>query len=149
MRTALLRYTGAAILARGADAGAAVGFVLLAATTPGLRNAPFVGGVLVTCLTAPHLAGPVLARQLDRARDGRRFIAALCVAYGVFVAVAALALGRVPVVAVAAPAAVAGLCGPLLTGGLSSRLGALVAADETAQRRAQGLDALTYGVAGT
>nr|WP_236646789.1 MFS transporter [Micromonospora acroterricola] len=145
----VVRYVAAAILARGADAGAAVGFVLLAAVTPDVPRPSLVGALLVTCLTAPHLLGPVLARRLDRSRDGRRLIAAICVSYGLLVAAAALGLGRLPVVAVAVLAAAAGVCGPLLTGGLSSRLAGLVRSDERAQRRAQGLDSLSYGVGGT
>ncbi|MEV7628893.1 MFS transporter [Actinoplanes sp. NPDC089786] len=141
VRTAVMRYLGGATLARGADAGAAVGFVLLKPTV--------VGAVLAACLTAPHLLGPVLARRLDRARDGRRLIAVVCAAYGVFLAIAALGLDRIPLVLVVLAAATAGVCGPLLTGGLSSRLAALVPGDERAQRRAQGLDALSYGIGGT
>ncbi len=45
--------------------------------------------------------------------------------------------------------ALAGVCGPLLTGGLSSRLAALARAEESAQRRAQGWDAVTYGIGGS
>jgi hypothetical protein len=62
---------------------------------------------------------------------------------------ATFGLARLPVVAVATLAAAAGLCGPLLTGGLSSQLAALAPPDEHAQRRAQGLDSLSYGVRGT
>src|SRR5690349_5177586 len=64
-------------------------------------------------------------------------------------AASTLSLGRVPVVLVAVLAAAAGACGPLLTGGLSSRLAALAPPQEKAQRRAQGLDALSYGIGGT
>jgi hypothetical protein len=39
-------------------------------------------------------------------------IAAVCAGYGILVVAATLGLGRVPVVAVAALAAAAGLCGP-------------------------------------
>lgn len=149
MQTTLVRYLTAATLARGADAGAAVGFVLLANTAPHIPRPSLVGALLVSCLTAPHLLGPVLARRLDRSNDGRRLIAIVCVAYGLLVATATFSLGRLPVLVVAAVVAGAGLCGPLLTGGLSSRLAALVMPDERAQRRAQGLDSLSYGVGGT
>ncbi len=149
VNAALLRYLSAATLARGADAGAGVGFILLAATTPHLSNPALIGALLVCCLTAPHLLGPVLARRLDQARDGRKLIAATCVAYGLLIAAATLILGTLPVVVVAGLAAAAGTCGPLLTGGLSSRLAALVPEHEKAQRRAQGFDALSYGIGGT
>ncbi|MFT7874264.1 MFS transporter, partial [Amycolatopsis sp. A24] len=62
----LLRYLTAAVLVRGADSGASVGLLLLAAD----RHQPAAtGGLLVAALTAPHLAGPWLAVRLDRARD--------------------------------------------------------------------------------
>jgi predicted MFS family arabinose efflux permease len=144
-----MRYLIAATLARGADAGAAVGFVLLADATPGIGRRTLVGSLLVACLTAPHLLGPVLANRLDRARDGRQLIALVCALYGLLIAAATLGLGRIPVVLVALLAAGAGTCGPLLTGGLSSRLAGLVPAGEKAQRRAQGLDSLSYGIGGT
>ena len=57
MHNALVRYLAAATLARGADAG----FLLLAETTPQVPRPPLVGARLVTCLTAPHPLGPVLA----------------------------------------------------------------------------------------
>lgn len=149
MTGAVTRYACAAALARGADAGTAVGLVLLATATPGLDNPALVGALLVACLTGPHLLGPVLAGRLDRARDGRRLIAVACVLYGLAAGSAALLLGRAPVAVVAALAVLAGACGPLLTGGLSSMLGPMVAGDEAARRRAHGVDALTYGIAAT
>ncbi|WFR67505.1 hypothetical protein P9139_02860 [Curtobacterium flaccumfaciens] len=41
------------------------------------------------------------------------------------------------------------MAGPLLTGGLSSQLAAIVGTDERTRRRAQGMDAFTYGVSAT
>ncbi len=148
---ALVRYLTAATLARSADSGAAVGFVLLAGTAgPQSGHRPaLTGALLVTGLTAPHLLGPVLGRRLDRSNDGRRLIAAVCAGFGTLVALVALLFGRVPLILVVLLTVLAGLGGPLLTGGLSSRLGALVAADQHAQRRAQGLDSLSYGISGT
>src|SRR5215210_3970528 len=123
---ALARYLLAAVLARGADAGAAVGLVLLA-TSPatGLRHGAAAGGLLAAVLTAPHLVGPWAARRLDQARDGRVVIAAACVAYGAALGGASLLLGRAPLALVVAAVVVAGACGPLLTGGLSSRLASI------------------------
>src|SRR4051794_28176511 len=69
-RAGLVRYLTAATLARSADGGAAVGLVLLALSAWPGRHGSLVGGILATCLTAPHLLGPVLARRLDNARDG-------------------------------------------------------------------------------
>jgi hypothetical protein len=90
-----------------------------------------------------------VARVLDRARDGRRVLTATFVLYGLLLVAVALLIGHVPVPLVAALVIFAGTSGPLLTGGLSSRLASLVDPDERAQRRAQGWDAVTYGIGGT
>jgi hypothetical protein len=76
-------------------------------------------------------------------------IALACVVHGATLAGAVLLL---PVTHPAVPAAllvVSGLAGPLLTGGISSRLPALAGSDRTSQRRAQGWDVATYGIGGT
>src|SRR4051812_21069131 len=123
----LARYLAAATLARAADAGAAVGLVLLAVSpAAGLQHGVGAGGLLAAALTAPHLLGPWVARRLDRSRDGRRVLAAAFATYGCALAAAALGLGRVPFGVVVAAVAAAGACGPLLTGGLSSRLAGIV-----------------------
>jgi hypothetical protein len=143
----LTRYVVAATLARGADAGAPVAFVLLAVSS--LPDGARIGGLLAVGLTAPHALGPVLARRLDRAGDGRRMLAAALACYAAALAGGALALGRAPLAIAAAAVVGAGACGPLLTGGLSSRLAGIAAPGERAQRRTQGWDAVTYGVGGT
>ncbi|WIX80883.1 MFS transporter [Amycolatopsis carbonis] len=106
-------------------------------------------GLFAVCLNLPHLLGPLLARRLDRVGDGRPFIATCCVLYGVALAAAALSIGRAPLVVSLAFVVVAGVCGPVLTAGLSSQLSLMVPPSKAIQRRAQGLDALTYGVAGS
>jgi MFS family permease len=139
-----------ATLARGADGGAAVGLVLLAMMPAAHVARPsLVGGLLATCLTAPHLFGPVLARQLDRADDGRWLLAGAFSLYGLALVAASLLVGHAPVMVAAALVIIAGACGPLLTGGLSSRLSELVGAGERAQRRAQGWDSVSYGIGGS
>jgi MFS family permease len=149
MTQPLVRYVAAATLARSADGGAAVGLVLLATTAGGVSRPSLVGGLLAACLTAPHLTGPVLARQLDRVGDGRRILAAAFAGYGLAIIAASCVFGRVPVLVVAGLVVLAGLCGPLLTGGLSSRLAALVGPDQRSQRRAQGWDSVSYGIGGS
>src|SRR4051794_29590027 len=147
----LARYLLAATLARGADGGAAVGLVLLA-TSPatGLHDGAAVGGLLAAALTAPHLLGPWAGRRLDQARDGRVVLAAACVLYGTALGAAAVLLGRVALPLVGAAVVVAGACGPLLTGGLSSRLAGIAGGtDGGSTARAEGWDAITYGLAGT
>jgi hypothetical protein len=150
-RTAgLARYLAAATLVRAADAGAVVGLILLA-LAPDRRAAagPAIGGLLAAALTAPHLLGPLIANRLDRARDGRGLLAASYLLYAAGLAVGSVAVGRAPVAFALLAVAVAGACGPLLTGGLSSRLAGIAGPGERAQRRAQGWDAVTYGVGGT
>src|SRR4051812_34425569 len=83
------RYLAAATLARGADGGAAVGLVLLAAAA---HAGAAAGGLLAAGLTAPHLLGPWAARRLDRARDGRRVLAAAFAGYAAALAAATMAL---------------------------------------------------------
>jgi hypothetical protein len=139
------RYLVAATLARAADAGAAVGLVLLAVSpATGLQHGVGAGGLLAAALTAPHLLGPWVARRLDRARDGRRVLAAAFAAYGIALAAASLGLGRIPFAVVLVAVVAAGACGPLLTGGLSSRLASIAGG-----ARVEGWDAVTYGLAGT
>ncbi|GAA3552647.1 MFS transporter [Microlunatus spumicola] len=146
---ALVRYGLAAVGVRMLDAGAGVGLLLVAAHRLEPGTAARTGGLLVALYTLPHLAGPLLARRLDLARDYRRLLGVAYGLVGVFLATAAWTLGRLPVGVVAVLVLLAGLGGPFLVGGLSSRLAALVPADEVAQRRAQGLDATIYGVAAT
>ncbi|GAA0390688.1 hypothetical protein GCM10009530_47400 [Microbispora corallina] len=146
----IVRYLAAAVLVRTADGGAAVGLVLLALDPAlRLRDAAATGGLLAAALSAPHLIGPWAAHRLDRSRDSRRILAVAYVLYGAGLAAGSLALGRAPLVTAVALVAVAGACGPLLTGGLSSRLGGIVGPSVREQRRAQGWDSLTYGIAGT
>lgn len=146
----MARFLVAATLARGADGGAAVALVLLAVQArPTVPHAAAVGGLLAAGLMAPHALGPWVARALDRVRDGRRFLAGAFVGYGVALAAAGVAFGHVPVPVVLACTVVAGACGPLLTGGLSSRVAGLCGPDQRAQRRGEGWDAVSYGLAGT
>ena len=145
-RGGLARYVAAAALARTADGGAVVAIVLMVTTS----GAPgWLAGLLGACITAPHLMGPLVARSLDSCRDGRVLIAWACVVHGATLAAAVLlypvtwpALTGVLLVA-------SGLVGPLLTGGISSRLPAIAGPDQVSQRRAQGWDVATYGIGGT
>lgn len=142
----LARYVLAATLARSADGGSVVAIVLLVTTSGGPG---WLAGILGACITAPHLFGPLIARRLDTARDGRTVIAWACMAHGITLAAAVLLY---PVTWPAVPGLLlmaSGLVGPLLTGGISSRLAAIAGSDRTSQRRAQGWDVATYGIGGT
>jgi len=146
-KAALARYFVASSLARAADSGAAVGLILLAVEQPGLRHPEAVGGLLAAGLTAPHLLGPVVAKRLDEARDSRRYLFAAFVLFGTALASAALLLGRAPLPLVVLATVVAGTCGPVLTGGMSSRVADLTGPEQRARRRGEGLDVLSYSVA--
>jgi hypothetical protein len=137
-------YVVAACLMRAADAGAIVA-VVLEAQRLHLGGAT---GLVAACLTLPHLAGPLAAHLLDRTAAKRALIAAASCLYGTAVLASALLLA-VSVPAAAVALLIAGSAGPLLTGGLSSQLAPLVPPGERAQRRAQSIDAFTYGIATT
>jgi hypothetical protein len=141
----LARYVTAATLARTADGGAVVAIVLLVTTTGGPG---WLAGLLAACITGPHLLGPFVARSLDSCRDGRVLIAWACVVHGATLAAAVL-LYQVAWPATGILLVASGLVGPLLTGGISSRLPAIAGPDRTSQRRAQGWDVATYGIGGT
>lgn len=147
---ALARYVAAASLARLADGGGTIALVLLATSQAGAGpGSALRGGILAACLTAPHLLGPLVARRVDVTGDARKLIAAACVLYAASLATAVLTFGHAAFVLSAALVALAGTCGPLLTGGLSSRLPALAASGRRDQRRSQGWDVATYGFGGT
>lgn len=143
---ALARYVPAAALARTADGGAVVAVVLLAGAHGGSAA---MTGVLGACITAPHLLGPLTARRIDLAADGRKTIATACLLYAAALATGVLTYTHLPIPVTALLLAGAGTCGPLLTGGISSRLAGLVGSDLRTQRRAQGWDVATYGIGGT
>ncbi|WP_431219358.1 SRPBCC family protein [Leifsonia xyli] len=137
-------YATAAVAARSADAGAIVAAVLAGTAVAG----PAAGGLLAAALTVPHLVGPLAGRLLDARRRPGPVLAAAFAWYAVFVVLAAVLL-PVTVAGAAVALAGAGCAGPLVTGGLSSRLAGIVQTEGRAQRRGHALDALTYGVSAT
>jgi MFS family permease len=140
----LRRYLVAAVLVRLADEGARVALVLLALQR---TNSAAVGGALVAALLVPHVvAAPAVGLLIDRARRPRRLLAGAALGFAITLTTATATLGRVSLVVVIAVLLVGGTCGPALTGGLISQLGALVSRD--ALPRAFGLDSLTYNVSG-
>ncbi|WP_309051912.1 MFS transporter [Streptomyces sp.] len=137
-------YLTAATLVRSASGGAPVALVALTLARPGHGGAA-LGGVLAALLTLPNIAGPWMARWLEEARDPRFRLAAAFVVFGLMLAGTGLTLDRVPIVLVGLLVVIGGLCDPLMTGGLSSRLALIVGEDTRAQRRAEGWDSATYG----
>ncbi|MEV6343654.1 MFS transporter [Actinoplanes sp. NPDC051851] len=146
VRGGLARYVVAATLARTADGGAVVAVVLMVSMSgrPG-----WLAGLLGASITAPHLAGPFVARRLDTARDGRTVIVLACVVHGATLAAAVLLYPVTPPLVPALLLIASGVVGPLLTGGISSRLPAIAGPGLVSQRRAQGWDVATYGIGGT
>lgn len=136
-------YLSSATLVRSANGGAAVALVSL---TLGTHRGAALGGILAALLTAPNVAGPWMARWLESVRDPRRLLSCGFVVYGLALSGGALLLGRAPIGVVAVLVTFGGLCDPLMTGGLSSRLALIVGGDQRAQRRAEGWDSATYGV---
>lgn len=141
----VVRYMLAAGLVRCAEGGAAVGLIMLA--LEGGMGGPALGGVLAALLTAPYIAGPWLGRWVDGAKDSRLMLAGAFAIFGLGLAGGALLLGRAPIIVTFVLIGLAGLTGPLQTGGLSSRLAGLVGPNERRQRKAEGWDAATYGLA--
>jgi MFS family permease len=145
-RPPVATFVVAATSARSADAGAVVAVVLAAAARADYPT--YAAGLLAAAITAPHLGAPLLAHRLDAARDSRRSLSSAFACYAAATLVVAGTVGWWPWWAELVLVALTGAAGPLVTGGLSSLLAALVPADEPSQARAQGWDALTYGVAG-
>lgn len=143
---ALARYVFAATLVRSADGGAVVAVVLLAQVSgkPG-----WMSGILGASITAPHLLGPLIARRLDAADDGRRVIAVSAVVHGLLLGTAGWLLPVARVIVPTVLLVVAGMFGPMLTGGVSSRLPSIAGPTQKSQRRAQSWDVASYGVSGT
>jgi hypothetical protein len=145
-------YLAVAALIRLVDGGAAVALVTLVVSLHG-RVSAAAGGLLAALLTAPALLGPLAAEPLARARDPRRVLAAAFAGLGAALAGCGslLACGHLALAAVAATAA--GCAGPLVTGGLSTqsvpwRPGRPPGGAD-GQRRAEALDAATYGIGST
>lgn len=140
----LPRYLLVAALARLADEGIRVAFILLALEAG--AGATF-GGLLVAAFLVPHVvAAPAVGILADRVRARRAFYAAALATYGGTIALAGLLVGRVPAPVVLLVAAAGGCIGPLVTGGLTALLADLVPAARL--ERAYGLDAASYNVAG-
>ena len=126
--------------------GAVVAVVLLAQASgkPG-----WASGMLGAAITTPHLLGPFIARRLDTADDGRRIIAVSALAHGLLLGTAGLLLPVAWTVVPAVLLVLSGVFGPMLTGGVSSRLPSIAGPSQKSQRRAQSWDVASYGVSGT
>ncbi len=143
-RGVLPRYLLVAALARLADDGVRVAFILLALERG--AGAAF-GGLVVAALLVPHVvAAPAVGSLADRVRARRTFYAAALATYGGILALCGMLVGRVPALVVLLIAVAGGCIGPLITGGLTALLGDLVPAAQL--ERAYSLDVASYTVAG-
>jgi len=106
-----------------------------------------LAGLLVAAFTVPTLiAGPVLGAYLDRLRRRRLLFAASQLLLAADLAVMLAGAGHVSSWLLAALAFLAGLTGPVLTGGYSSLVPLVI--PPAALGRANALDSASYGLAG-
>lgn len=136
-------YLATAFLARFAEEGMGVAVVLLALhRTGGAAQGAFV----LTAWMAPHVvAAPLAGALVARARRPRWFYVLTLGGFAVAIAVLAACLGRVPLPLTLVVAVAGGVCGPVVSGGLSSLVASLVPAGGLG--RAYGLDAAVYNAA--
>ncbi|WDT86348.1 MFS transporter [Alteromonas sp. 009811495] len=142
-QTNLLRYLLAAIPARVVTGGAAVATILLA------RSAEMDGktaGLLVACLTAPHVLGPLYGRWLDSATDPRRIIAGACCLFAISFQVAVSGFEANSLIPTIVALLICGTCSAFMMGGLSTQVVKLVGDDLGEKRKAQSWDTFTYGL---
>ncbi|RAO07399.1 MFS transporter [Micromonospora noduli] len=140
----LTHYLVAALLARTADEGARVALVIFALDQTGSAA---VGGTLVATLLLPHVvAAPLVGGLVDRSRRPAAVLAAAIAVFAGALAAPVALLGHAPLWQTYLVLAIAGCCGPAVTGGLTSQLAALAGPGHEA--RAFALDSLSYNVAG-
>ncbi|MYV77109.1 MFS transporter, partial [Streptomyces sp. SID1046] len=138
------RYLAAALAARVASEGMGMAVVLLALERTGSAAH---GAFVLTAWLAPHvLAAPLAGAAAARTARPRLFHAGALAGFATAVAALTVLLGRAPVPLVLAVAVLGGSCGPMVTGGLSSLITALVPAGP-GRDRAYGWDAATYNAA--
>src|SRR6185437_8343531 len=109
-------------------------------------GSPAPGAIALAALLIPHVvAGPFAGIITDRARRPRLVHAAFVAVFALFLGAVPLLLGRLPLPAVVLLAVIAGTCGPMIFGGLSSRVDDVTPPDR--RPHARGLDAATYNIA--
>ena len=143
-RGVLGRYLLAAMLARLADEGVRVAFLLLALKQTG--NAA-LGGFLVAALLIPHIiAAPIVGTLASRSRNRKRFFCSALVIFGTALAICTALVGRVAEPIVLMVALLAGTTGPLLMGGMTGLLRDLLPADRIDE--GYRWDVVSYNIAG-
>ncbi|MFJ3914287.1 MFS transporter [Streptomyces vinaceus] len=138
------RYLAAALAARFASEGTSLALVLLALERTGSAAH---GAFVLTAWLAPHvLAAPLAGAAAARTRRPRLLHVGALAGFGCAVAALSVLLGRAPAPLVLAVALLGGSCGPMVTGGMSSLVAALVPAG-AGRDRAYAWDASTYNAA--
>lgn len=138
------RYLAGSTLARFADEGFALVVTLLAVQRTGRAS---TAAVVLACWLAPHvLVAPVVGAYASTRRRATTFYAAALLGFTAAIAALVAMVGRAPLPAVLAAAVLGGSVGPVVSGGLSSLVAALV--PEAARQRAYALDAAAYNGAG-
>ncbi|MFG2653444.1 hypothetical protein [Streptomyces sp. NPDC048436] len=147
-RGGLAAYYAAALAIRTSDAGSAAAIVLLALHTArdGHPSLGTYAGLLASCLTIPHMLGPLSARALSLIPNARLGLTTAFALFAMTFGAAGLLMAHAHIAMAALCLVIAGFLGPILTGGLSSHLGSLLPDNRATQRRAQSADSLTYAI---
>jgi MFS family permease len=139
----LWTYLGGAAASRAGDEMTGPALLLAGFAVTGR---PAAGSTLLAALTiAAAVGGPLFGVLLDRSPRPDRVLALTLAAYALGVIAVAAAVGRLPVLLVAAIALAAGLFNPAVAGGWTSQLPRIVTGP--ALSRGFALDAMTYSVA--
>ncbi|MFG2890620.1 MFS transporter [Streptomyces sp. NPDC048248] len=140
----LRRYLATAFLARLADEGMSVAVLLLTLQrTAGAAQGAFI----LTAWMAPHvIAAPLVGAMASRLRRPRLFYFGTLGGFAAAVGAMAVLVGRAPTPVTLIVALLGGACGPVVSGGLSSLIAALLP-DGAPRNRAYALDAAIYNAA--
>jgi MFS family permease len=139
----LRRYLAGAAAARAGDEMSGPALLLLGFAVTGR---PETGSGLLACLTIAGAAGgPLFGALLDRSRRPDRLLARTLAAYALGIVALQAAVGRLPMLALAAIALLAGLFSPAVAGGWTAQLPRIVTGREL--DRGSALDALTFSAA--
>lgn len=135
-------YLTTAVLARLANEGLRLALILAAADTPaGLT----LGGLLVAAFLIPSVvAAPFVGRLADLSTNPQRLYALAFAFNGIVIALSGVLLNTVHPAIILLLAAIGGSVGPLLQGGLSSLVGAIV--PKPLLHQGYSLDVVTYNL---
>jgi len=135
-------YFVTAVMARLSNEGLKLALILAAASTP---NGLTLGGLLVAAFLVPSVvAAPFAGRLADMSSNPNRLYAMAFAFNGIAIALCGLLLSHAHPAIILVLAAFGGSVGPLLQGGLSSLVGAIV--PKSLLNQAYALDVVTYNV---